>query len=381
MKRLKRNLKQGGASRFLAPPSSLGFLSTGCEVLDLVLGRGYVLGRITNIVGDKSTGKTLLAIEACANFAHQYSQGRIWYREAESAFDEPYAEALGLPLDRVRFLPKDQVFDTVEDFFEDLESKCDYLIERHLDDADLQKTVVQMKKVQDKILKEKNSAAKQELRREWSRLDQEFQKNRPKGLYILDSLDSLSDRKELARDMDQGTFGADKAKQMSTLFRKLVRKVSHANISLIVISQVRDKIGISFGRKTTRSGGRALDFYASHVIYLSHIKTLYKTRKGLQRAIGVRIKAKCDKNKISLPFRECEFTIRFGYGVEDLLASVEWLKTARQISNKEADTILDNLDKMEEPEYKSIQKEITAKLRTAWQETEKEFLPKRRKYQ
>src|SRR3990167_3427011 len=243
MERVRRAQKEGGAK--VAPPSTLSFIHSGCTLLDLVTGgaRGaWPLGRITNIVGDKSTGKTLLAIEACANFSRQFKNGRIWYREAEAAFDPTYAETIGMPLDRVSF--GKHKLDTVEDFYTDL----------------LKQT-------------------------EWC------QENDRPGLYILDSLDALSARKELERDVDKGSYGADKAKQMSQLFRKLIRQVEASKMSVIIISQIRDKIGVTFGRKTSRSGGHALDFYASIIIYLSHITTLTKIRNGQKRSTGIRIKA------------------------------------------------------------------------------------------
>src|SRR5487761_2481019 len=141
---------------------NLKFVSTGCALLDEVLGGGYVLGRVVNLVGDKSTGKTLLAIEASANFLKRYPKGIVRYAEAEAAFDNDYAAALGLPVERVEFA--DTIF-TVEDFFEALEKMLDAL------------------------------------------------KDNP-CLYILDSLDALSDRAELERDIDAGTYGGNKPKQI-----------------------------------------------------------------------------------------------------------------------------------------------------------------------
>src|SRR5215813_4004785 len=84
--------------------NSIEFIPSGAAVLDCTLGGGWPLSRISNIVGDESTGKTLMAIEACANFAQMYEKVNIYYRESESAFDEPYAEALGMPVDRVQFI-------------------------------------------------------------------------------------------------------------------------------------------------------------------------------------------------------------------------------------------------------------------------------------
>src|SRR4051812_34296892 len=73
------------------------FFSSGCALLDCVLGGGWALRRMINVIGDKSTGKTLLAIEACANFVRAFVRGRVTYIEAESAFDRSYAATLGFP--------------------------------------------------------------------------------------------------------------------------------------------------------------------------------------------------------------------------------------------------------------------------------------------
>jgi len=88
------------------PPATargLRFIPSGCVLLDCVLGGGWPLGRIVNVVGDKAVGKTLLAIEAAANFVTVYPKGHIWYRQAEADFDEHYARRLGLPVDKIDF--------------------------------------------------------------------------------------------------------------------------------------------------------------------------------------------------------------------------------------------------------------------------------------
>lgn len=339
MKRLIRKTTEvKGSGHFVAAPSALKFIHTGCTLLDLTLGGGWPLGRIANIIGDKSTGKSLLAIEATANFVRQYPHGRVWYREAEAAFDKPYAASLGMPIDKVKFWPKTKdSFETVEQFSTDLDTQCGWLQERKVP-----------------------------------------------GLYILDSLDALSDRKELERESGEATYGTDKARQMSQLFRKRVRKIEAANMSLIIISQVRDKIGISFGRKTTRSGGKALDFYSSQTLYLSHLKTLNKTKSGQKRAVGVRIRAKCDKNKISWPFCECEFTIRFGYGVEDAKASLEFLKETGKLKSalgvRDIETALASYEALEDDARKMELDKLKDAVNKVWFDIERSFRPLRPKY-
>lgn len=329
-----RVVDEGGAY-FTAPKTQLKFIKTGCKTLDLALGGGWCVGRVANIVGDKSSGKTLLCIEACANFARDYPKGTIDYIEAESAFDKGYAAALGMPIERVRFPAEKRPMETVEDLFEVLEGIVD--------------------------------AAKTD------------------GLVIMDSLDALSDREELDRDMDKGSYGADKAKKMSQLFRRLVRKIELKRITLIIVSQVRDKIGISFGRKTTRSGGRALDFYATHVLYLAHIGQIVKTVSKQKRVIGVKVKAKVDKNKVSLPFREAEFSIRFGYGVDDAQACVDWLVSVghwKDTGLPKTDTAfyLTDLLAMPREECDQIIANLRDKTEQRWYEIEKELIPSRSKY-
>lgn len=325
-----------GGMYFASPKSSLRFIETGCKPLDLVLGGGWAVGRIANIVGDKSTGKTLLCIEACANFIRKYPKGRIRYWEAEAAFDKPYAAALGMPVDKIDFGDDKDPIHTVEDFFERL-------------------TIV-------------------------------AENAKTHELVILDSLDALSDRSEIDRDIDKGTYGGDKAKKMSELFRRLVRKLEKANVTVIIVSQVRDKIGAMFGRKTTRSGGRALDFYASQVLYLAHIGRISKTVSGQKRTIGVRVKAMTDKNKVGLPFRDAEFEIRFGYGIDDVQACLDWMVSSglvKETGYKKEDIkffLNSTLLKMEPDEAQEELNRLRELVETHWYRIEQKMLPVRSKY-
>jgi recombination protein RecA len=307
------------------------FIGSGSTLLDLVLGGGYPLRRIVNVVGDKSTGKTLLAIEACSKFAETYD-GPIWYTEAEAAFDPRYAEALGMPLDRVSI--SNDCF-TVEDLYEDLEDK--------------------IKKM------DKGS----------------------RGLYILDSLDALSDRAEQDRDIGDGTYGANKAKQMSALFRKLNQKLSKSNICFIIISQVRDNIGVTFGKKYSRSGGRGLDFYASQVIYLAQMSKKKRTVNKVERTTGIVVRARCEKNKVAMPFRDCEIDITFGYGIDDIKSNVSFLKKIdklEEITSEKPDKYLKGLDQLNDEDFEKENNRIAELVVEHWFDIEKSFLPTRSKY-
>ena len=304
------------------------------------LGGGWPISRIANIIGDESTGKTLMAIEACANFAEMFPKGNIYYRESESAFDEPYAEALGMPVDRVKFIEPDD-FVTVEDFY-----------------ADLVKAV------------------------------RDCQKRDTYGLYIVDSLDALSDNAEQKADFDAASYNTNKAKQIGKLLRMCKAEVSKARMCLIIISQTRDRITegfmARFAKKKTRSGGKALDFYASQCLWLSHLNTLNATRAKVKRPVGIRIRAKCEKNKISLPYRTCEFTIRFGQGIDSLASSLDWLEEVerwKDVIDVTRKTYMQRVDEMSDKEYWQEALRVDQAVTGLWEETEQLFLEgTRRKY-
>lgn len=278
-------------------------------MLDLALGGGWARRRIANIVGDSSTGKTLLAIEASANFVMVEPKAKIRYREAEEAFDNNYAAALGFPLEKVDF---GDPIETIEDFFEDLQKVAE--------------------------------AAK------------------GPELYVVDSLDALSDRAEMDRNIDQGSYGSQKAKKLSELFRRSTSLISGKDITLMIISQVRDNIGaMPFQKKHVRSGGKALNFYSSQVAWLTQIKRIDRTVSNVKRITGVQVKAVIEKNKIGLPYREAEFPIMFGYGIDDYKSCAEFWKqiTGEIVSPKT--TSLEELQRMVTEEWWTIENKFLSK--------------------
>ena len=324
------------AADYFIANKGVKFISSGCELLDCALGGGYAQGRVINIVGDKSTGKTLLAIEICANFAIAFPKGIIRYKEAEAAFDKNYAKVLGAPLSNMEF---EEEFDTVEEFEKDVTDFCARVT-----------------------------------------------KKRVPGLYIVDSLDALSDKAELKRDIEKGTYGASKAKLMSEFFRRNKRKLQKAKVTLLIISQVRDKINVLFGRKWSRSGGKAMDFYASQVLYLAEVKKLYRTVRKVKRAYGVVIRAKVTKNKVGIPFREVDFSLIFGYGIDDVLASLDWLKSVNElglIGLKANCSVIKEAKAIKQLPSKQRHRrvaEIKQAVHNLWIDIEIDFLPKERKY-
>lgn len=338
---VREKLSEDGGLYFSAP-KALDFVPSGCTLLDCVMAGadkdgGYPLGRITNLVGDRSSGKSLLAIEATSTFAKKFPNGRIRYIEVESAFDIPYAERLGLPVDRVEFNNDEQnpIF-TVEDVFTDITK---FLGELGDDEP---------------------------------------------ALYILDSLDALSDKAELERDITDGTYGAGKAKKMSEMFRRIVQKLENKKVCMIIISQIRDNIGFGYGEKYSRSGGRALDFYASIVLNLVQVGKLKKTVNGNERVIGVEVKAINKKNKVSLPFRECLFQVLFEYGIDDITACLNYLKKENKFddtgsSKKTVSGVISEMESLDDEKFTESVNKIRGLVREHWNSIEKEFKPNRRK--
>jgi recombination protein RecA len=313
------------------------FVSSGCFMLDLVLGGGWGRGRIINLVGDKSSGKTLLAVEACANFSLVSGPENIRYLEAESAFDENYADIIGMP----KGVKIATGIERVEGFYKDLSE----------------------------FLKTRNP--------------------QQPSLYVVDSLDAMSDDAEMEKGFAEGSYGTSKARQLSKLFRQLVGDLHRANCTLLIISQIRDKIGVVFGEKHTRSGGRALDFYASQIVWLSETGKIRRTIKGVDRVIGIRTLARTKKNKLGLPFRQAELALIFRYGIDDEETMLDWLQdakafdenafgqTPKELRNRIAKLRADN----DRAGMYAVATKLRQACRTTWEEIESRLEPGMRKYE
>jgi recombination protein RecA len=311
---------------FTAPKEHYQFVSTGCTLLDCALGGGFVLGRVANIVGDKSTSKTGIATECLINFVRSYPDGQAAYRDAEAAFDNQYAQAMGLPVDKIDMGEKPLL--TVEELHRDLEK----FVEKQI-------------------------------------------KADAPGIYVLDSLDALSDEAELERDIGEASYGGNKAKKTSELFRRLTPRIEASKVLFLVVSQVRDNIGAMFGEKHKRSGGKALDFYATQIVWLAHLGQLTRTVSKVKRPYGIEVSANIKKNKISMPFRKAEFEFHFGYGIEDLVSNYNWLESVGRTP-----VWKEKLSAMSDDEYFALWQQSVKEVRETWVEIEAGFLPKRSKY-
>lgn len=262
------------SSQYFDEADKVEFLPSGSQLLDNVLGGGYAIGRVISIVGEYGSAKSLLALEACANHKKLFPNGKVRYCDVESALDLEYITKLGVCLTKEE---RKDIF-TVED------------LGNHLAD---------------------------------------FQENLPSdshGLFIVDSLDALSTEAELEKTIDEKSYGTDKAKVMTALFRRLIQPMERKNITLIIISQTRDMIGSMIPMKT-RSGGKALDFYSSQVVWINPLAKgkIEKTVSGTKEIIGIEIHIKNRKNKVSMPFRECNLKVLLGFGIDDIGSNLEWL--------------------------------------------------------
>ena len=316
-------------------------IPTGSTMLNLSLSDsvfgGYVPGSVVNIVGDSSAGKTFLLWTAFAEIKHhpKFKEYRCIYDEPEHAF--------------YMHIPK--LFNMSED-----------MVETNIQSRTIQEWYQNIMKV--------------------IRDDEPF-------IYGLDSFDSLSSIEEHERaekliksGEDTGSYKTEKARISGEILRMIVDELERTRSIVIVISQTRDKIGAMFGEKKTRSGGYALRFYSTHEYWLS----VLGHEKRREREVGVSIKAKVKKNKLTGKLREVEFPIYYDYGVDDISSMIDFL-LSEQIWKKKPGGIIDSggdfpeariIDLIAYIEKENLEKKLIERIEFVWHDIEESVVTTRK---
>jgi recombination protein RecA len=325
--------------------SSPILIPSGSTLLNLALSDtingAYKPGTMVNLIGDSSSGKSFLAWTMFAEIARSpiFAHYVRVYDEPEHAFFMDMAKLFGLSEDSVT---TDVFSDAIENWFINLMNQIN---------------------------------------------------NKDSFVYVLDSFDALNsnDEKEKIEELIKkgempGGYGTDKAKISGQVLRNAVGEISNTGSLLFIISQTRDKIGVMFGDKKTRSGGRALKFYATHEIWMA-VKEHIKHKKHKDRSIGVQVIVKCKKNKLTGKERTIEFPILYDYGVDDITSMVEFLKKegywrgteghmTGYLGDEEITGSLESIVKLIEDD--NLEEALKQEVYKAWMEIENSMLTNRK---
>lgn len=250
-------------------------ISTGALTLDLALGGGFPKGRIVEIYGPESSGKTTLALHALAEV--QKAGGVAAFVDAEHALDPVYATAVGVDIENLLVAQPDTGETALE--------IVDQLVRSSVVDV-----------------------------------------------IVIDSVAALVPRAEIEGEMGDNQMGLQ-ARLMSKALRKIAGNIGRSGCVVIFLNQLRQKIGVTYGSPEVTTGGNALKFYASVRLDIRRIQTL---KKGTEGEYGIRAKVKVAKNKVAPPFRIAEFDILFGSGISQVGCLVDLAERTDVIVRKGA---------------------------------------------
>ncbi len=336
-KRAKVSEVSKTVSRLKTPPVKSVF-STGCTVLDVAivnrLPGGFPGGRITHIFGDPSTTKSVLALEPLG--AAQRKGGKAFLIDVECSTDYDWAEVNG-----IKVFVRDKEGEIVVDkrgnkkMREDFKSYNPQTIEETF--GKIIPNILQMMK-EDKL--------------------------ENKCVVSVDSLTALSAAVDLTMELDEATYGGDRAKQFGKAYRKLLRDTNNMGLAIVCTDQLRDSFKPGQGK--IYSGGRAIKFYSDVQIKLDLTGEKIKNERGI--VIGIEVGFLILKNKVAPPFRDGKFRFLFADGIDDIGTSLQWLKENKPIDKKQLEEMRQKLEDeiAEDSDFntpKKIKREVEKELK------------------